>query len=88
MRTPEAKAQTARLKASGPFASEADMRHIPELTDEELAQCYRIRKQQITARIDADILLWLKRKPRRYQTNLNAILREAKSREEASIRKG
>jgi uncharacterized protein (DUF4415 family) len=38
---------------------------------------YRPVKKQTTVRIDADVLAWLKRSGRGYQTKLNAILREA-----------
>ena len=34
-------------------------------------------KQQLTARIDADVLAWLKSKGRGYQSRMNAILRNA-----------
>lgn len=36
---------------------------------------YRPVKQQITARIDADVLEWLKSEGKGYQSRLNAILR-------------
>jgi uncharacterized protein (DUF4415 family) len=49
-------------------------------------QFYRPIKQQITARVDADILAWLKADGRGYQTRLNTILRHAMQREHA--RKG
>ncbi len=42
----------------------------------------KARKRQITARIDADFLLWLKSKGvRGYQSRLNAILCEAMTKE-------
>jgi len=34
-------------------------------------------KQQLTARIDADVLAWLKSKGHGYQSRMNAILRNA-----------
>ncbi len=37
---------------------------------------YRPVKQQITARVDADVLEWLKSKGEGYQTRLNLILRK------------
>lgn len=53
---------------------------LPELTDAQLAEMeqgrfYRPVKQQITARLDADVLAWLKSQGRGYQTRMNAILR-------------
>ena len=38
---------------------------------------YRPIKQQLTVRIDADVLHWLKRQGTGYQSRLNAILRAA-----------
>lgn len=57
-----------------------DLTDIPELTDAQLAELrpfahYRPMKQQITARVDADVLAWLKSQGKGYQTLMNAILR-------------
>ncbi len=57
-----------------------DTSDIPELSDEAWAagvrgRFYRPVKQQITARVDADILDWLKSQGKGYQGRLNAILR-------------
>ncbi|MDR3509025.1 MAG: BrnA antitoxin family protein [Caulobacteraceae bacterium] len=57
-----------------------DTSDIPELTDEAWAagvrgRFYRPVKQQITARVDADVLDWLKSQGKGYQGRLNAILR-------------
>lgn len=38
---------------------------------------YAPRKKSITAKIDTDILAWLKKDGRGYQTRMNAILRKA-----------
>lgn len=59
-----------------------DLSDIPELTDEQLAEMrrpdfYRPVKQQVTARVDADVLAWLKAGGQGYQTRMNAILRRA-----------
>ena len=53
---------------------------IPELTDAAWrggvrGRFYRPVKQQITARVDADVLDWLKSEGKGYQGRLNAILR-------------
>jgi uncharacterized protein (DUF4415 family) len=38
---------------------------------------YRPVKQQLTVRLDADVVEWLRRRGRGYQTRLNQVLREA-----------
>jgi len=60
--------------------SEIDFSDIPELTDEqwkaaERGRFYRPVKRQITARVDADVLEWLKAQGKGYQSRINAILR-------------
>ena len=57
-----------------------DTSDVPELTDEAWSaglrgRFYRPIKQQITARVDADVLDWLKSPGRGYQGRMNAILR-------------
>ena len=78
---PLTEAQIANLKrlADRPD-SEIDFSDIPELTDEqwknaERGHFYRPVKRQITARVDADVLEWLKSHGRGYQSRINAILR-------------
>ena len=85
-RTPQAlpsltDAQRGRLAALAalPDAS-IDTSEIPELSDEAWSagvrgRFYRPLKQQITARVDADVLDWLKSQGRGYQGRMNAILR-------------
>lgn len=63
-------------------ADQIDTSDIPELSDEQWAGAVRSRfyrpiKQQITARVDADVLAWLKAGGQGYQTRMNAILRRA-----------
>jgi len=65
-----------------------DTSDIPELTDKQWSgavrgRFYRPMKQQITARVDADVLAWLKADGRGYQTRLNTILRRAMQQEQA-----
>ena len=73
--------QRADLKAlAGRPDSEIDTSDIPEMTDEQWKKarrghCYRPVKRQITARVDADILDWLKAQGKGYQSRINAILR-------------
>jgi uncharacterized protein (DUF4415 family) len=57
-----------------------DTSDIPELSDDAWSagvrgRFYRPVKQQITARVDADVLEWLKSQGKGYQSRLNAILR-------------
>ena len=59
-----------------------DTSDAPELTDAQLADMERGRffrpvKKQITARVDADVLEWLKSGGKGYQSRMNAILRQA-----------
>lgn len=78
--TEERRKELAKLDALP--ADQIDTSDIPELTDEQWASAvrgrfYRPIKQQITARLDADVLAWLKAGGQGYQTRMNAILRRA-----------
>ena len=62
--------------------SEIDYSDIPptgaaQWQGAERGRFYRPIKQQITARLDADVLDWLKRQGKGYQSRMNAILRRA-----------
>ena len=63
--------------------ADIDFSDIPATTHEDWAgavrgRFYRPVKQQLTVRIDADVLAWLKRDgDKGYQKRLNAILRDA-----------
>lgn len=71
----------ARLKALAARPdSEIDLSDIPEVTAERWktavrGRFYRPVKRQITARVDADVLEWLKSEGKGYQSRINAILR-------------
>jgi len=57
---------------------EIDYSDIPEITDFsgfEKGKFYRPVKEAVTVRLDADVVHWLKREGKGYQTRLNAILR-------------
>lgn len=57
---------------------EIDYSDIPEITDFsgfEVGKFYRPMKEAVTVRLDADVVHWLKREGKGYQTRLNAILR-------------
>ncbi len=78
--TEERRKELAKLDALP--ADQIDTSDIPELTDEQWAgavrgRFYRPIKQQITARLDTDVLAWLKAGGQGYQTRMNAILRRA-----------
>ena len=68
-----AKETSGRLRARGPEPTAEDMKDIP-LFDGTM---YRPVKEPFTVRLDADILSWLKAKGGRYQTHMNAALRDA-----------
>ena len=75
--------QKAELKALAPLPDEEiDTREMPEIVDWSDARpgaLYRPVKQQITLRIDADVIEWFRSRARRgegYQTNINRALRE------------
>lgn len=62
--------------------SDIDYSDIPattrgEWTDAVRGKFYRPIKRQLTVRIDADVLAWLKSQGKGYQSRLNAILRAA-----------
>lgn len=84
--TPAERAECERLAA---LSDESiDRSDIPPIPDEFFARAvrnpfYRPVKTQLTTRIDADVLAWLKAGGRGYQTKLNAILRQAMMRETA-----
>jgi uncharacterized protein (DUF4415 family) len=62
--------------------SEIDYSDIPKLTEQFWQNAmpnpfYRPMKKQVTLRIDADILAWLRQQGQRgYQSRLNALLRQ------------
>ena len=62
--------------------SEIDTSDIPELTERFWQNAvrnpfYRSVKQQLTLRLDADVIAWLRRQGKGYQTRANALLRDA-----------
>jgi len=76
--TPEREAEL-RVLAARP-ESEIDLSEIPEFSQDRWADAvrggfHRPAKRQITARVDADVLDWLKSQGKGYQLRINAILR-------------
>src|SRR5712692_1874961 len=62
--------------------SEIDFSDIPELTEKSWRNAvrnpfYRPVKKQLTLRLDADVIAWLRRRGKGYQTRANALLRAA-----------
>ncbi|MBT9591170.1 MAG: BrnA antitoxin family protein [Thiobacillus sp.] len=62
--------------------NEIDLSDIPATTEQDWrgaarGKFYRPIKQQLTVRIDADVLAWLKSQGKGYQSRLNDILRAA-----------
>jgi uncharacterized protein (DUF4415 family) len=62
--------------------SEIDFSDIPPLKESFWKNAvrnpfYRPVKQQLTVRLDSDVVAWLRRRGRGYQTRLNSVLREA-----------
>lgn len=60
---------------------EIDLSDMPELTDKfwrsaVRGRFYRPIKKQITLRLDADVIAWLRMHGKGYQTKANALLRE------------
>jgi uncharacterized protein (DUF4415 family) len=56
-----------------------DTSDIPEVGDwdgAERGRFYRPVKKQVTLRIDADVISWFKSRGDKYQTKINAALRE------------
>jgi len=56
-----------------------DTSDLPEIQDFSRAQIgrfYRLVKQQVTLRLDADLLAWFRGQGGKYQTNINSALRE------------
>src|SRR5664279_1060447 len=78
--TPASKRRLAKL-ALRPD-SEIDFSDIPPLDETFWKNAvrnpfYRPVKQQLTVRLDADVVAWLRQQGRGYQTRLNRVLREA-----------
>ena len=71
--------------------SEIDYSEIPALDNSFYTKAMEVwppGKQQLTIRLDADVLEWLKANGRGYQTRINRILRAAMESQPRSRRRG
>jgi uncharacterized DUF497 family protein/uncharacterized protein (DUF4415 family) len=78
--TPKQRRHLAKL-ATG-TDSKIDLSDIPELTEKFWRNAvrnpfYRPLKKQLTLRLDVDVVAWLRRQGKGYQTRANALLRTA-----------
>ena len=75
------KKQVKELAALARMSDEKiDLTDAPEVREWRgavVGKFYRPIKRPVTIRVDADVLAWLKRKGRGYQTRINKLLREA-----------
>ncbi|MFW5801185.1 MAG: BrnA antitoxin family protein [Spirochaeta sp.] len=81
--SPLTEEQKRRFKKLSQLPDSAiDTSDINEWSDEDFAEAkpfldvYKPKKQQITARIDIDVLMWLKSHGKGYQTLMNDLLRK------------
>lgn len=83
-RSPARKRELAKV-ASKPDEA-IDLLEVPELDEAFWKRAvrnpfYKPVKKQITLRLDADVIAWLRRGGKGYQTKANALLREVMVRE-------
>ena len=69
-----------------------DLSDIPELGGDAWKHphanpFYRPVKRQLTVRLDADVIAWLRKQGKGYQTRLNGLLREAMLRDASPKRR-
>jgi len=75
-------AQERMAKLAEMSEDQIDFSDIPEWDEQAFAEAvpfrslFKPRKEQITARIDADVLAWLKSHGKGYQTLMNELLRK------------
>ncbi len=80
-KVPESIKQELSVLSSKP-ESEIDFSDLPETNESDWhgsmrGRFYKPLKRQLTVRIDADVLEWLKGQGKGYQSRLNHILRSA-----------
>jgi uncharacterized protein (DUF4415 family) len=67
----------ARRRRSGTVSRIMAMAAGRKYALKKVGELYRPIKRPVTMRLDADVVEWLKREGRGYQTKANAILRQA-----------
>jgi len=72
----EGRAQLRKLKDRPIDLNDPDAPEIEDFMVLERGKFYRPIKQQITLRLDKDIIAWFKARGDRYQTRINDALRE------------
>jgi uncharacterized protein (DUF4415 family) len=83
----ESKSDWARIDAMKD--EEIDYSDIPELGDEFFENAVFVpAKKLVTMRLDADVVMWLKRNGRGYQTRANKILRSVMEAQEKRVAGG
>lgn len=88
--TPRRRRDLVRLAARPD--SEIDFSDIPEAGESFWKNAvpnpfYRPVKKQLTVRLDADVVAWLRKRGKGYQTRMNALLRSAMLKEAAPRRR-
>jgi uncharacterized protein (DUF4415 family) len=78
---PTSKQKRKLAKLSVHPGSKMDLPDIPELTGNSWQHAvqsalYRPIKKQVTFRLDADVIAWLRKDGKGYQTKANALLRD------------
>jgi len=68
--------QEAQLRALDGTPDTTDIPEAPAQNWDQARRFYKVRKEAISIRIDADVLDWLRGKHARYQVEINRILRE------------
>lgn len=74
--TDEIKNELKQAKKQPIDLSDPDAQEITTFNHAQIGKFYRPIKQQITLRVDADVLAWFKEKPGKYQALMNQALRE------------
>jgi uncharacterized protein (DUF4415 family) len=77
------KSQTDWARVDAMTDEDIDLSDCPEITPEQFAKAVVRRgglpstknKDQVTLRIDSDVLAWFKQQGRGYQTQINSLLR-------------
>ena len=72
--------QTQEIRELAKMADEdiatSEMPEVDDFSDAVRGRFFRPVKQQITLRLDADLLAWFRSQGGKYQTRINAALRE------------